>query len=451
MDCTPAGKAIMGDACLVRAVTVAGCFFHGGVRKDLQPVMEKEPRRVGWVVGPLELLGGVEAVASSSSQEKTRPATRTASRCTAQTARGTHVFDINDYSLHKGLGKGKFIQSAAFDVGGYSWRLRYYPDGDPREESADHISVYLELLSHTASVRANYDLKLLDWTTGSASSVLCDTVKFSTVFLSENIYTWGKSKFMKKSELEASPSVYLRDDCLVIHCDITIVNEPKVGETIAVAEDRLPRKSDLPDDFAKLLESGEGADVTFQVQGEAFNAHRIVLAARSPVFKAQLYRLLRQDNRGFITIEDMQPGVFKALLQFIYTDSLPDIKDVEFGEIHDVEDLAKHLLVAADKYALERLKLVCTDMLCKSLNVQTVAHTLALAELHGCSELKDACVEYIMASDRIGDVVASPGYQHLKNECPIVFISLWERTTQLLENLYGAPYYLELESSINLI
>uniref|UniRef100_A0A453M798 Uncharacterized protein n=1 Tax=Aegilops tauschii subsp. strangulata TaxID=200361 RepID=A0A453M798_AEGTS len=82
-----------------------------------------------------------------------------------------------------------------------------------------------------------------------------------------------------------------------------------------------------------------------------------------------------------ITIKDMQPDVFKALLHFIYTDSLPSGEDTEMVWL---------LLVAADRYAVDRLKLVCQSILCEDLNKDTVAITLALAGQHNCHELKDA-------------------------------------------------------------
>jgi speckle-type POZ protein len=101
-----------------------------------------------------------------------RPATRTKSRCAPQTACGTHALEIVRYSLHKGLGKGKFIQSAAFVVGGYKWCVIFFPDGDEREKSIGYVSVFLKLLSQKAKVRASYDFRLVDQTTGS-SMVTC--------------------------------------------------------------------------------------------------------------------------------------------------------------------------------------------------------------------------------------------------------------------------------------
>jgi speckle-type POZ protein len=123
----------------------------------------------------------------------------------------------------------------------------------------------------------------------------------------------------------------------------------------------------------------------------------------------------------------MQPAVFKALLHFIYTDSLPSMEDLDDDEN---EEMVKHLLVAADRYAIERLKLICEGILCKSLEVQSVATMLALADQHQCSRLKDACVEFVTSSYRMDDVVATQGYAHLKRSCPAVLVDIYERVTK---------------------
>ncbi|TVU42597.1 hypothetical protein EJB05_09015, partial [Eragrostis curvula] len=54
-------------------------------------------------------------------------------------------------------------------------------------------------------------------------------------------------------------------------------------------------------------------DVTFVVQGETFKAHRMVLAMRSPVFKAEFCGQMREARMQCLTIEDMQPVVFRGL------------------------------------------------------------------------------------------------------------------------------------------
>ena len=56
------------------------------------------------------------------------------------------------------------------------------------------------------------------------------------------------------------------------------------------------------------------------------NAHRLLLSTRSPVFAGMLRADMRENQEGIITIEDVKAPVFRALLHFIYTDSLPEVK-----------------------------------------------------------------------------------------------------------------------------
>ena len=143
-----------------------------------------------------------------------------------------------------------------------------------------------------------------------------------------------------------------------------------------------------------MLETGVGADVNFEV-GETFPAHRRLLAARSSVFMAQLFGPMEEKDATCIQIVDMDARVFKMMLQFIYTDTLPSIDDDEITE------MAQHLFVAADRYNLGRLKLICTTMLCDRIDSITVPTMLAFAERHGCDRLKKACFKFL----------ASPKYQ----------------------------------------
>nr|CAB3485812.1 unnamed protein product [Digitaria exilis] len=75
----------------------------------------------------------------------------------------------------------------------------------------------------------------------------------------------------------------------------------------------------LADDLGRLLATATGADVG----GRAFPAHRAVLAARSPVFMAELFGgMVEKDARG-IKVAGVRPEVFGMLLRVIYTESLP--------------------------------------------------------------------------------------------------------------------------------
>ena len=128
-----------------------------------------------------------------------------------------------------------------------------------------------------------------------------------------------------------------------------------------------------------MLSDGEGADITFTVDGQLFRAHRCVLAFRSSVFRAQLFGPMKEKAENLIKIDDMEPAIFEALLHFIYTDSLPD--SCSDGQNPTIT----HLLVAVDRYGVERLRLLCESKLSEAIEVETVVTTLALAEQHNCS------------------------------------------------------------------
>ncbi|KAK1684173.1 hypothetical protein QYE76_045021 [Lolium multiflorum] len=347
-----------------------------------------------------------------------------ASRCTPATARATLAFEIVGYSMHKGMGAGKFIQSPRFSVGGHEWCVRYCPNGIPMVDiNKDYLSVSLELLSKRAEdVPVLFDLRLINRATGLSSSLdscLESPLVFNSLDPSKHTFAVG---VINKSELEKA--ALLQDDCLMIECDLTVIKDPLVDQPVEV---QMP-PSNLSDNLGKLLETGEEADVIFKVKGEVFIAHKIVLAMRSPVFKAELYGPMRDNTSQKITVQDIQPAVFKALLHFIYTDSLPSTEDVHDDDDH--KEMVKHLLVAADRYAIERLKMICENILSRSLDVESVATMLALADQHQCSRLKDACVEFVASSNRMDDVVATQGYAHLKRSCPAVLVDIYERVTK---------------------
>lgn len=126
-----------------------------------------------------------------------------------------------------------------------------------------------------------------------------------------------------------------------------------------------------------MLEAEQGADVRFSVGEQIFTAHRLVLAMRSSVFKAELYGPMREGSKQqLVTIEDMQPAVFKALLHFIYTDSLLDNDDDHGGDVRI--EMIRHLIAAADGYAVDRLKLICQSILCQKIDGEFVATTSIL-------------------------------------------------------------------------
>lgn len=218
--------------------------------------------------------------------------------------------------------------------------------------------------------------------------------------------------------MEAGPE-YLVDDCFTVRCDITFADK-LVGAAEARAPVSVP-PSDLHRHLGDLMLREEGADVTFEVGGATFAAHRCVLAARSPVFRAELFGPMKESAAtGTIRVDDMEAQVFSSLLTFVYTDSLPETGDNE----QDEGAMAQHLLAAADRYGLERLKLICDDRLREHIRASSVATLLALAEQYRCRGLKEACIEFLSSGTNLEAFTETDGFEQLVSCCPSVLKEL---------------------------
>ncbi|KAF3338258.1 BTB/POZ and MATH domain-containing protein 2 [Carex littledalei] len=186
--------------------------------------------------------------------------------------------------------------------------------------------------------------------------------------------------------------------------------------------------SNMHQHLHNVLQSGEGADISFKVKGETFPAHRIILASRSSVFRAELFGSMSESTASCIEIEDMEPQIFKALLQFIYTDMFPPSDDhTDEGVELDGDIMAQHLIVAADRYALDRLRLICEETLAKKINADNVVTTLALAAQHNCQQLKELCLDYISSSKILDSLIETDVFESFLVSCPSIYKQLLKK------------------------
>uniref|UniRef100_A0A0E0BAQ8 BTB/POZ domain containing protein n=1 Tax=Oryza glumipatula TaxID=40148 RepID=A0A0E0BAQ8_9ORYZ len=324
---------------------------------------------------------------------------------------GHHVLRIDGYSHTKNtVRNGQHVRSCMFRAAGRSWIVYYYPNGYTAE-SADFISLYAELQDGVLT-----------------------TAQF-TRLLRRGVQHVGGERFIRRDQLEQSE--YVRDDRLAIRFDVAVMDKLRTTEEIAGGGGGAVPPSEMSRQFADLLASGDGADVEFRVGGETVAAHRAVLAARSRVFRAELFGPMKEGvaANGTIQVDDMDAEVFRSLLHFVYTDSLPP----EMGTPREGAAMAQHLIVAAD-----RLKLICEERLCEHIGVATAATTLELAERHHCHGLKRACMEFLSSPTNLKAVMETDGFEQLS--CPAVLKELMAKALALLRFIYtDAPPELDEE------
>uniref|UniRef100_A0A0E0BLF3 BTB domain-containing protein n=1 Tax=Oryza glumipatula TaxID=40148 RepID=A0A0E0BLF3_9ORYZ len=336
-----------------------------------------------------------------------QPSPSSCSTIVVTEASGHHVLKIDGYTRTTMMvATGEHLDSGEFHVGGYAWHLRYYPNGYDQEFSSSISFALVRTAGAGDNVRlhARAKISLLDLAGEPVARYSQPVDKCSTSKASD---PWVCKSFIERDELEKSGHVV--GDRLAVRCDLTFnVQDRLVKELVAVPPPLLRRH------IGELLGDARTSDVRFKVGGETFPAHRCVLAARSPVFRAELLGPMREHAATTIRVDDMDAAVFAALLRFVYTDELPELDGGSAAA------MAQHLLVAADRYDMERLKKVCEDKMVRHLDVGTAATSLALAEQHDCPELKKAILRFMASPARLKAVMASDGYEHLVTSFPSI-------------------------------
>ena len=419
------------------------------------------------------------------------------SKTHTRTIIGRHEHVISGYSLLKGIGDGEPIASDRFMVGGHEWVLLFYPDGKRSMSDGNaanaaaedpYAALFVALIGEGPRplgvvqsgtgrvVRAFHRFTLVDQN-GNGRHITKGrqreqgAVKISCARqdpTARNCH--GYRKFVRRSVLEQQGSGYLVDDVVIIRYEIELVVTTggalnKNSKLLPAASVNVPSYPTIGKNLIGLLYDAKSKfDCTFEVEGEKFNAHSLILSARSSVFAAMLRTgaAMREGKEGVCKLLDIKSDVFRLVLHFVYADELP-IRSNKAGNESDAEaaidegardqpvgslalvgaldaaasageaattaatgyasdevqldvPMTQHLLVAADRFDLSRLRAMCEARLCESVDVETVADTLALAELNHASALKRACLFFIAAN--LSDVMNTEGYESMTVSCP---------------------------------
>jgi speckle-type POZ protein len=87
----------------------------------------------------------------------------------------------------------------------------------------------------------------------------------------------------------------------------------------------------------------------------------------------------------------------------------------------------QHLLAVADRYAMDRLKLMCARKMWDNVTVDTVAATLCHAETYNCPELKDKCIAFLVEENNFMEAVLTDGFVQLVQKFPSIVVDLREK------------------------
>ncbi len=161
-------------------------------------------------------------------------------------------------------------------------------------------------------------------------------------------------------------------------------------------------------DLRRLLQDTNTSDVCFLVEGREIYAHRAILAIRSEYFQTMLFNgHMRESSDEHMPIEipEMSHHTFSKVLEYLYTDSVGNISP----------ELGVHLLIASERFMLDRLKAICEDIIRNSINLENATSILSASNQYNATGLKEIALEFILQNiskntmrDSLNDLKSEP-------------------------------------------
>jgi len=142
----------------------------------------------------------------------------------------------------------------------------------------------------------------------------------------------------------------------------------------------------LAGDVQKRREEGKDIDFTVVARdGREFPVHTFILSSRSAYFATMFKQDIRENREKRVVIDDISPEAVAGLLDFMYTDAVPNINS-----------MAPELLSAAHGYIIPSLMLLCEETMVSNLNVDNAAQFYQLADLYHATHLLSAAKKFII-------------------------------------------------------
>ncbi|PAA58105.1 hypothetical protein BOX15_Mlig001084g7 [Macrostomum lignano] len=317
----------------------------------------------------------------------------------------TYMWSINNFSFCREE-MGEVLKSSTFSAGPndkFKWCLRINPKGLD-EESKDYLSLYLLLVSCGSKneVRAKFKFSLLN-----AKREETKAMESQRAYRFIQGKDWGFKKFIRRDFLMDETNGLLPDDRLTIHCEVSVVGETQNVSGQSNAQPVRVPDCRLAEELSQLLERGLHADVALCVgaNGAELRAHKSVLSARSPVFQAMFEHQMEESRANRVEVPDLDEDTMREVLRYLYTGRAPNLSN-----------MADSLLAAADKYQLDRLKVMCEESLAASLTVENTCDCLVLADLHSAEQLRQHACDYLLG--HANEVTESAGWAQMVRRQP---------------------------------
>ncbi|GBL98965.1 Speckle-type POZ protein B [Araneus ventricosus] len=182
------------------------------------------------------------------------------------------------------------------------------------------------------------------------------------------------------------------DDSLILDCDLKVILMP-ISEEIPIASKpslECNNWKKLSTDLKALYQNSLDTDITLIAGTDKIHAHKLILTARSAIFKKIFHHNMEEAEENSVAITDVQFSVLQRLIEFLYTGVIVDggNKDMDFQDLYD-------LYYAADKYEVMDLREMVGNTLLGRIQVDNASEILILADRHNDKDLKSRVMNFI--------------------------------------------------------
>lgn len=143
--------------------------------------------------------------------------------------------------------------------------------------------------------------------------------------------------------------------------------------------------SDIRQGLRSVLNNRKFSDITFIVDGKAIYAIKSIVSSRSAKLAGMLRSGMRESQQNCIHITNYRYEVFMKVLEYLY-----------FDEVEPSPDDAVELLMAANEYMLDHLKMRCENVVVDAICLENVVELLVNAINYNAMRLKAACLQFLL-------------------------------------------------------
>lgn len=147
----------------------------------------------------------------------------------------------------------------------------------------------------------------------------------------------------------------------------------------------------------------ETSDLTFLVEKQLIYVHKAILKIRCEYFRSMLQTHWQENQKSQIEISDFTYTVFKAFLQFLYTDEVDLLPEDAIG-----------LLDLANLYCEEKLKQRCETLIMQNISIGNASMLFEAAIKYNAKSLEDFCFNFI--TSHLTAVTLTESFRQLDGE-----------------------------------